>query len=105
MTGETGGSTQHSDDAHNKSSSIDGLTVTRNLSNNDAEVSNEDNLSPIDSRSALKLSKAQQITLSTEQLPSVPLDGFADKVRKVAFKERAHPPGKERAISGDELQN
>ena len=66
ITAETGGSTNHSDDAHNKSSSFDGLTVTKNLSNNDAEVSNEDNcnLSPID-RKHTKLSKSQENTLST----------------------------------------
>ena len=41
ITAETGGSTQHSDDAHNKSSSCDGLTLKRNLSKDDAEGSNE----------------------------------------------------------------
>ena len=43
------GSTQHSDDPHNKSkSSNDGLTVKKHSSNNDAETSNEENLSPLD---------------------------------------------------------
>ena len=56
-------------------------------------------MSPIDQ--SRKLSKVQQNTLSTEQLPSVPLDGFADKVRKVAFQGRLQNQGKERAISGD----
>jgi len=58
--------------------------VQKNSSNNDAETSNEETLSPIEQKKE-KLSKTPKNTLSTEQLPSVPLDGFADKVRKVAF--------------------
>ena len=59
--------------------------MKKHNSNND-NASNEENLSPIEKNK--QLSKLPATTLSTEQLPSVPLDGFADKVRKEAFNGR-----------------
>ena len=71
------------------------------MSNNVSDLSQDDNSNSCRKQ---KLSKAQQNTLSTGQLPSMPLDGFADKVRKVAFEGQTPPVTKERAISGDEGQ-
>ena len=61
ITDATQVSTHHSDKTRGSS---DELTVKKNFSNNDAETSNEETLSPIEKKRE-KLSKTPKNTLST----------------------------------------